>query len=96
MINKETLIALGCILDPNNRVMVTYTYNLGRGRHLSFYEIGTPNEFVFICETDPQVENNITESICLHNFDYDGYLTEERAKELIRLLTFKTKSFYKS
>lgn len=91
MINKDKLIELGCTLDHNAKIMEVYTYNLGRGRHLEFCNIGTPNEFIYICETDPIEEDKITDAICLHNFDYDDYLTEERAKELIKVLTFKPK-----
>lgn len=80
--NNNDLIKLGFKEMPHFTVMNSVVYDLGRGKHLSAGCVGTPNEMVFICE----VEEEITDCICLHNYDYDGYLTEEKIKLLIQAL----------
>lgn len=64
-------------------VMANLIFNLGRDRHLSFGCIGTPNEMLFLAETDHEKPLNVTNSIVLSNYDYDGYLTIEKLKSLI-------------
>jgi hypothetical protein len=61
-------------------------YDLGRNRHLTASSVGTPNEYLFICNTDETNPKKITDIITLHNYDYDGYLTLEKVKNLIYLL----------
>ena len=61
-------------------------YKLGLDIHLSVGSVGTPNEMMFICETDEKNEKEITDLICLHNYDYNGFLTKEKLESLIKLL----------
>lgn len=80
---KQDLIKLGFKEIPHFTVMDSVIFDLGRRRTLSAGCIGTPNEMVFICETDEKNDKKITDSICLHNYDYDGYLTESKIKSII-------------
>ena len=76
MTNND-LIKLG--FKPINSFTIgnVHLYDLGRDRQLSASCIGTPNEMVYITENDSDNPKQITDIICVHNYDYDGYLTEE-------------------
>lgn len=65
-------------------------FDLGRNRHLSYGCLGTPNETLWLCEVNPQQPREITEIICLHNYDYDGYLTVERLQQLLSFFQFNS------
>jgi len=80
------LLSVGFEKIPHFTVTNTLIYKLGRHRQLSVGCVGTPNEILWVCETDDQDESNITDLICLHNYDYDGYLTIEKVKGLINLI----------
>ena len=56
--------------------------SLGRNRFLSAMCIGQGNEAIFICEKS-EVGEHYTDLICVHNRDYDGFITLERLKALI-------------
>lgn len=84
--SNDDLIKLGFKPIPNFTVQNSVTYDLGRNRFLSAGSVGTPNEMIFIYEINPKDNNKVTDSICLHNYDYDGYLTEKRVLSLIGVL----------
>ena len=68
----DNLLDIGFESIPHFTICNSHIYKLGRHRHLSVASVGTPNEMMFICETNEQNEKDITEIICLHNYDYDG------------------------
>jgi len=74
---------------PTSHFTVTnsYTYKLGRHRHLSVGDAGTPNEMMWICETSDQDERVVSGLVCLHNYDYDGALGEDKVKSIIDVIT---------
>ena len=78
--NNDDLIKLGFIPIPHFTIGNSVTYDLGRCRLLSASSVGTPNEMIFIIQTDDDVPSKISDIICLHNYDYDGYITEEKIK----------------
>lgn len=86
MITREKVAELGFKELPHMTITHSMIYDLGRRRHLSFGSIGTPNEMIFICETQLGNDKEITDIICLHNYDYDGYMTEEKLILLINAL----------
>lgn len=90
------LIKLGFKPIPHFTIQNSVIYDLGRNRHLSAGDMGTPNEIIFIGEIDSEDDNKITDCICLHNYDYDGYITEQKVKLLIEALTsdFKNPSVF--
>lgn len=57
-------------------------YLLSRRRYLSAMCVGTPNETIWLGVKDKNSE--ITDMVCVHNADYDGYITAEKLKELIK------------
>lgn len=80
--NNGDLIQLGFKALPHFTIGNNVVFDLGRGRHLSAGNVGTPNEMLFICQSEG-VE--ITDLICIHNYDYDGYLTIEKVENIIKI-----------
>ena len=89
MITREQLERLGFKDVPNFTIMNAMTLELGRRRRLTVGDIGNPNEVMFICEMDPDDTRKTTDLVCVHNYDYDGYLTKTKVLMLIRALTVK-------
>ena len=85
-INNEQLKDIGFKEIPHFTITNSVIYKLGRNRHLSIGSAGTPNEMMWICSTDENDERVITDLICLHNYDYDGYLTIEKVCDLINII----------
>lgn len=83
------LIKLGFKEVPHLILTNNLIYDLGRNRQLSFSNIGTPNEMLFLCELNKEDDRKIDELICLRNYDYDGYTTVEEIEQLINLLKCK-------
>jgi len=83
------LIRIGFKLIPHFTITNAHIYNLGRHRQISIGNVGTPNEMMFITETSYQDQRVVTDAICLHNYDYDGYLTEKKIIDLINIITSK-------
>ena len=84
---EADLLSVGFEKIPHFTVTNALVYKLGSHRHLSVGCVGTPNEMLWICETDDQDQRHVTDLVCLHNWDYDKYLTIEKIKGLINLIT---------
>lgn len=84
---KKDLRNIGFKESPHFTIAGSLIYDLGRNRHLSFGSVGTPNEMLWICSTDEKDNKKVTDLICLHNYDYDGYMSESKLIELIKILT---------
>ncbi|MDH3382042.1 MAG: hypothetical protein OEL54_05015 [Flavobacteriaceae bacterium] len=83
---NDDLIAIGFKEIPHFTIANSVIYQLGRHRHLSAGCVGTPNEMLWICETDAENEKDISDLICVHNYDYEGVLTIEKVKNLINTI----------
>ena len=83
VLSADDCLDLGFVRLPHFTVADNLIYQLGRNRHLSIGCVGTPNETLFICESDPKDYRKINELICLHNYDYDGYLSKSKLQTLI-------------
>ena len=83
VLSVDDCLEIGFERLPHFTVANNLIYQLGRNRHLSIGCVGTPNETLFICESDPNDYKKINDLICLHNFDYDGYLSKSKLKTLI-------------
>lgn len=86
MINDD-LIKIGFQKIPHFTIGDIITYDLGRDRELSASGLGTPNEFLFISSVD-NVNKKVEDVVCLHNYDYDGYLTIEKVEAIINAINF--------
>lgn len=84
---EDDLLGVGFEKIPHFTITNALIYKLGRHRYLSVGCVGTPNEMLWICETDDQDQRKVTDLVCLHNWDYDGYLTIDKVKGLINLIT---------
>jgi hypothetical protein len=83
-LTHDLLLDLGFKPMPHFTIMGTMIFVLGRNRHLSIGNVGTPNEMMFVCQ---QEGNTIIDLVCLHNYDYDGYLRPEKLVALMTALT---------
>lgn len=79
---NDDLIQIGFKPMPHQTIMNSVQYDLGRGKYLNAGCVGTPNETIFICEKS-KVGEHYTDLICIHNFDYHGYITIERVQALL-------------
>lgn len=84
--DREYLKNLGFKELPHDTIMNSMVLDLGRRRTLSVGCLGEPNEMVFISEHDHNDQKKITDSVCLHNWDYDGYLTKGKLQNLLSAL----------
>lgn len=57
-------------------------YDLGRRRVLSLGCLGQGNEVIYLCEKS-KVGDHYEDLVCVHNADYDGFITIQRLKALI-------------
>jgi|APSaa5957512576_1039674.scaffolds.fasta_scaffold37111_2 hypothetical protein len=80
-LTNKRLLELGFSPIPHFTIQKNHTYALGRGRYISIGDVGTPNEMVWLCQENPNRE--IEDLVCIHNFDYDGYLTEKKLDALV-------------
>lgn len=69
---------------PQNQIPFAGSYHkiaIGRGRELVFGCVGTTNEICFLVDDRCSPKH----SVCIHNYDYDGYLTWEKLGYIIKL-----------
>jgi len=83
VLSEKILVGIGFERLPHFTVQNALIYKLGRNRHLSIGSVGTPNEMLYICESDKDDCRKITDLVCLHNYDYDGYLSKLKLETLI-------------
>lgn len=84
---QEDYIRLGFTPLPHYTVAGNLIYNLGRNRQLSAGCVGTPNEMIFLCQMDDKDPMITTDLVCVHNWDYDKEMTEEKLAILIKALS---------
>ena len=63
---------------PHFTINNSLILDIGRNRSISIGCFEEPNEMVVIKEHDREDYKKVTDLVCLHNYDYDGYLTEEK------------------
>lgn len=80
--DRSEALEMGFKELPHPTVMNTLVYDLGRRRSISLGSLGQGNEVIYICEKS-QVGEHYTDLVCIHNADYDGFITIERLKALI-------------
>lgn len=88
---RDRVKELGFEELPHKTVTNSLIYNLGRNRFLSLGCLGTPNEMLFMYEVDRNSPDDILDMVAMSNFDYDGYLTEEKLSLLLTFFAPKTK-----
>lgn len=81
--NRESLIQRGFVEQPHKILTSFFVLNVGRHREIKIGSFRTPNETVFITQTDHVTKKE--DLVCVHNFDYDGYLTTLKLDIIIAL-----------
>lgn len=86
-LSRDQVKELGFTDMPHFTIMGSLTLEIGRRRELSIGNLGTPNEMMFLSERDEiRGRKIITDTVVVHNYDYDGYLTIEKLKTFITLV----------
>lgn len=80
---RKRLVELGFKELPHPTIGNVLIYDLGKRRHLSLGSLSTPNELLYLCERSLNNEKIITDLICIHNYDYNGYLSESKLNLLL-------------
>jgi hypothetical protein len=86
---KQQLLDIGFVLKEKS-VVDTFTYDLGRDRVLFFSNISTQNEYGYIGQLEDNATPIYDDVVCIHNYDYDGYITIDRVMLLIYSITNKS------
>ena len=81
---NQDLVELGFKELPHFTIGNVVNYDLGRERMLSASDVGNPNEMLYIIQS---TDSHIEDAVCIHNWDYDGYLTREKLVSLITALS---------
>lgn len=87
-ITEQELLDLGFYKVPHFTVSNSIIFDLPNNRTISVGNLGTPNEMVVLTQSDYRDYKKITDVITLHNYDYHGYVTLNKIKDLINVLNF--------
>jgi len=79
---KQTLLENGFKSTPHLVLGEVFVLDVGRNRHISIGSLATPNEVVFLNQKN---HNGISDMVCIHNYDYDGFLTEQKLDNIISI-----------
>jgi len=84
LLKNEDLISIGFTPYDHFTVMNTVCFDVGRCRQVQVGCVGTPNENVFLVHQwgDTCEEQDV---VCIHNCDYDGYLTMEKVMNILKV-----------
>lgn len=80
---KESLLKKGFTESPHRVLGAVLTLTIGRNRTLMASSIGTPNEVIFITQKDHN--SGQIDMVCIHNFDYDGPLSENKLDAIVSI-----------
>jgi len=84
---RQELLDLGFEEVPHFTITNSLNYDLGRNRFLSIGDVGNPNEMMFIKEMSFEDKEKVEDLVCVHNYDFDGFMTIEKMTALITGLT---------
>jgi hypothetical protein len=87
---RQDLLNIGFKEIPYFTIGNSLIFDIGRFRYISVSSLGTPNEFVWICQASRKDLSKVTDLVCIHNYDYDGYITLDKVKSIIEV--FKSKN----
>lgn len=84
MLKNEDLVNVVFKPYAHFTVMNSVYFDVDRGRQIKVGCVGTPNEVVFLVDHwgDTCEEQDM---VCIHNFDYDGYLTMEKVMNILKV-----------
>ena len=83
-LTEELLLKCGFENIPHFTVTNSKTLDIGRGRFLSIGDVENCNQMMFIQSI---YNNKITDLVCVHNYDYDGWLHLHQLQNIYFSLT---------
>jgi len=92
-LTEEWLVRAGGKRLPFPSILNPLIFDIGRNRILSCGCVGTPNEMIWICEVNATDSQKIDDLVCVHNYDYDGYMPVHRFQNIHHSLTGKELEF---
>lgn len=87
-LSRRLALQLGFKELPHFAIGQPLVFDLGRNRHLSIGSISSPNLTVYLCETVIK-SNDISDLICIHNWDYDKELYVHKLQNIVYDLSGK-------
>ena len=82
-ITREYALSIGFKEQPIFTIDHGIYYDVGRRRTLNIGDVGTPNEMLYLCETNEDGDTQENDVIVLHNYDYDGQLSDAKLNKII-------------
>ena len=82
-LTPEILLKAGFENIPHHTITRSMRFDLGRKRVLSIGNVGTPNEMLWLCQVNDTDKTIIDDLVCVHNYDYDGYLHLHQLQNII-------------
>lgn len=83
-LTEKLLLECGFKNIPHFTVTNSKILDIGRGRFLSIRDIENCNQMMFIHSI---YNNKITDLVCVHNYDYDGWLHLHQLQNIYFILT---------
>lgn len=84
-ITKELAVKLGFKELPHFSIGNSLILDVGRRRYLSLSDLDNCNCMLYLCERQCEYTKEVSDLICLHNYDYDKELTLERLERIINI-----------
>jgi len=90
MLNEYALIERGFKSKPHLVLGKIFWLDVGRSREIQVTCIGTPNEMMSLNQNEGA--RKISDVVVIHNYDYDGFLTEQKLDALISVFNQPAKN----
>ena len=85
-LTEEWLLKFGFEKIPHFTVHNGMKLSIGRNRYLSVGDVNNPNQMMFLC-SNVKDSNVVEDLVCVHNYDYDGWLNVHQLQNLYFALT---------
>lgn len=83
-LTEDILLKAGFEKLPHMTVTNSMMLDIGRGRYISIGDIDNCNQMMWLQSIDGK---KVTDLICLHNYDYDGWLYVHKLQNIVKSLT---------
>lgn len=87
-LTEEIILKCGFEKIPHFTVTNSMVMDLGRGRYLSISDVDNCNQMTWL-QCVEKDKRKITDLICVHNYDYDGWLYLHKLQNIYYALTGK-------
>ena len=83
-LTEDVLLKCGFEKLPHMTVTNSMMLDIGRGRQISIGDIDNCNQMMWLQSI---AGKKVTDLICLHNYDYDGWLYVHKLQNIVKSLT---------